>query len=310
MHWLPIATAVYNNQRNSTTKLAPNQALLGYHPTIRPEQNPENPSQSAQKRIELLRKYQDEAKRALNAAAESKELEPQYAVNQQVWLETTNLRIPQKSKLSPRRVGPFRITKQILPVAYQLDLPPSWTLHNVFHASLLHQYNETTEHGPNFSRPPPDLIEAAEEYEVENILDHRYQGRGRQLQYLVHWKGYPTSDDTWEPAHNLRSLQLLWEYHKRRPLTSIKTNCLSSCRPTNLSLPSKLSCPTLRSSTSKTTPPQTPALPELPQNTLNPSPCTPPRIFHLRASTDTSTTSCPPPTQPGQSNNRLGEQHP
>jgi hypothetical protein len=123
VHWLPVATAVYNNQQNSTTKLAPNQALLGYHPIIRLEQKPENPNQSAQKRIELLRKYQDEAKRALNTAAEDKKLEPQYTVNQRVWLEMTNLQIPQKSKLSPRRVGPFQIEKQISPVAYQLDPP-------------------------------------------------------------------------------------------------------------------------------------------------------------------------------------------
>ena len=75
---------------------------MGYHPIIRLEQKPENPNQSAQERIQLLRKYQDEAKRALNATAEDKKLKPQYAVNQQVWLETTNLQIPQKSKLSPR----------------------------------------------------------------------------------------------------------------------------------------------------------------------------------------------------------------
>jgi hypothetical protein len=36
-----------------------------------------------------------------------------------------------------------------------------------------------------------------EEYEVKKVLDsHRY-GRGRKLQYLVAWKGYPDSDNQW-----------------------------------------------------------------------------------------------------------------
>jgi hypothetical protein len=98
-HWLPVATAVYNNRRNSTTKLAPNQALLGYHPAIRPEQNSENPNQSAQKRIELLRKYQDEAKRALNATAEDKKLQSQYAVNQQPTSLARNNKSPNTTKI-------------------------------------------------------------------------------------------------------------------------------------------------------------------------------------------------------------------
>ena len=34
--WLPIATAVHNNCINTTTKVAPAEALLGYLPTLDP----------------------------------------------------------------------------------------------------------------------------------------------------------------------------------------------------------------------------------------------------------------------------------
>ncbi len=34
--WLPLAMAVHNNHINSTTKVAPAQALLGYLPTLDP----------------------------------------------------------------------------------------------------------------------------------------------------------------------------------------------------------------------------------------------------------------------------------
>ncbi len=92
---------------------------------------------------------------------------------QKVWLEAQNLALPYGSiKLAPRRHGPFSITQVISPVAYKLALPHQWTIHPVFHASLLTPYSETKEHGENYSRPPPDLVGGGEQYEVEAIRSH------------------------------------------------------------------------------------------------------------------------------------------
>jgi hypothetical protein len=46
------------------------------------------------------------------------------------------------------------------------------TIHDVFHASLLSPYHKSVEHGPNYSRPLPDLLEVEEEYKVECIINH------------------------------------------------------------------------------------------------------------------------------------------
>jgi hypothetical protein len=81
---------------------------------------------------------------------------------------------------------------------------------------------KTTAHGPNFSHPPPDLIDGEEKYKVERIISHRHHGRARVLQYLVKWKGYPESDNTWEPATQIHTPDLLKTYHRRRPLEHIK----------------------------------------------------------------------------------------
>jgi len=106
----------------------------------------------------------------------------QYNAGEQVWLEGKNLHLPyQTTKLAPKRYGPFKIIKEISPVAYQLALPLTWKIHNMFHASLLLPYRETTTYGPNFSRPPPDLINDKEQYEVEQICNHRYFGRNRTV---------------------------------------------------------------------------------------------------------------------------------
>jgi hypothetical protein len=93
----------------------------------------------------------------------------------------------------------------------------------VFHASLLTPYIETGNHGPNFSRPPPDITIGENEYEVETIRNHRYFGKQKKLQYLLKWKGYPESDNTWEPATQVHAPQLVKQYHARRPATAIKT---------------------------------------------------------------------------------------
>jgi hypothetical protein len=109
-----------------------------------------------------------------------------FHLGQRVWLNVKNLKLPYSSvKLAPKCHGPFQITQVISPVAYRLALPPQWTIHPVFHASVLTPYVETKEHGKNYSRPPPDLIEGEEQYEVETIRSHRRHGRGKQLQYLI-----------------------------------------------------------------------------------------------------------------------------
>ncbi len=134
---------------------------------------------------------------------------------QKVWLEAKNLALPYGSvKLALRRHGPFPITQVISLVMYKLKLSHQWTIHPMFYVLLLTLYSETKEHGKSYSRPPPDLVRDEEQYEVEAIRSHRRQGRGKQLQYLVKWLGYPESDNMWEPAGHLQMPALLKEYHR------------------------------------------------------------------------------------------------
>ena len=101
-----------------------------------------------------------------------------FTIGDHVWLEGKNLPIAMgTSKLQPKQYGPFKISRVISSVAYQLELPHQWQIHPVFHASLLLPYKETEQYGPNFICPPPDVIEGEEQYEVEAIRDHWYQGR-------------------------------------------------------------------------------------------------------------------------------------
>ena len=87
-------------------------------------------------------------------------------------------------------------------------------VHNVFHANLIMPYKETAIHGPNYSQPPPDLVDGEEEFEVEQILDMKQMGRGCKTHYLVKWKGYPTSDNSWELEKNLNANELIAKFKR------------------------------------------------------------------------------------------------
>jgi hypothetical protein len=161
---------------------------------------------------------------ALNKAASAHALtSSKYSRGQCVWLEGKNLPISHGTiKLSPKCYGPFTITKLISPVASQLDLPASWNIHPIFHNNLLTPYIETNAHGPNFTRPPPDLIDGKAEYEVETIRSHCHFGKNKRLQYLLKWKGYPEADNTWESEDQLNAPDLLKQYNRHHNLDSIK----------------------------------------------------------------------------------------
>jgi len=171
--WLSIATAVHNDRKNATTRLSPNQILWGGEPHLMTNEGDEVKSQTVQERLATMKERQLQAITTINQSSKGRDVPSSFLVGTQVWLEGTHLRLPyQATKLAPKCYGPFEITREISPIAYQLRLPIAWNIHNVFHASLLSPYRETNAHGPNYSRPPPDLIEGEEEYEVEKIVNH------------------------------------------------------------------------------------------------------------------------------------------
>jgi hypothetical protein len=90
-----------------------------------------------------------------------------------VWLEGTNLKIGYNKKITTKREGPFPILEVLGPVNYQLKLPEKWRMKNMFHASLLTPYNENEIHGPNYPRPPLEIIDGEEEWEIERIVGHK-----------------------------------------------------------------------------------------------------------------------------------------
>src|SRR5712675_438526 len=171
--------------------------------------------------MKTIQDAREQAQDALKQAQESMVKETKFKgfeIGNKVWLEGKNIKRPYDSpKLSPKQYRPFRVVAKISSVAYKLQIPATWQVHNVFHASLLTPYKETVEHGKNFLEPPPDIIEGEEEWEVEQILDRRIFGRSKKLQFLVRWKGYSPAHDQWVNKEDMAADDLIRIFERENP---------------------------------------------------------------------------------------------
>jgi len=84
-------------------------------------------------------------------------------------------------------------------LGYSLGYP--LTIHPIFHVYLLWPIQENTQYGKFSQRPSPKIIAGEEEWEVEDIIDSRNKNGVKE--FLVHWKGYPETERTWEPETNI-----------------------------------------------------------------------------------------------------------
>ncbi|XP_030048090.1 bile acid-sensitive ion channel [Microcaecilia unicolor] len=86
------------------------------------------------------------------------------------------------------------------PVTYELKVPATLQIHNMFNVSLLKPLVQRRRCG---APPVPSRIDvdADVEFEVQSILDS--QNVWGKFQYLIAWKGYGPDENSWEPASHV-----------------------------------------------------------------------------------------------------------
>ncbi len=132
----------------------------------------------------------------------------------QVWLSTRDFRLhlPFK-KLSPCYIGPFPIRRQVNEVTYQLQLPPRYKIRPTFHVSLLNPFSpSTTGCTKPDAPPPPEIVEEASVYQVQEILNS--QRWGDRLEY---WEGYGPEERSWVARVHILDPLILEEFHQNHP---------------------------------------------------------------------------------------------
>jgi len=96
-------------------------------------------------------------------------------------------------KLMERFVGLYEVKKIISMNMVELELPSTIKIHLVVNVSRIHRYVGQVERQRK-KQPAPVIIEGAEEWEVERILNKR-RVRGKD-KYLVYWKEFMAESDT------------------------------------------------------------------------------------------------------------------
>jgi len=204
-HALHTLEFTHNNRRHADRQNTPFELMFGETPIAIPLSFENTKYPTMEDKVKTLLRNREEAL-AAHELARSRMADRRkstfipFKKGDQVWLDSRNLKTIYHKKMKPKREGPFLITEVLGPVTYRLQLPNTWRIHNVFHATLLKPYKENEIYGENFNEPPPELLEGEEVYEIETILNHRKRGRG--YQYYVKWRGYPISDASWEPEHS------------------------------------------------------------------------------------------------------------
>jgi hypothetical protein len=125
------------------------------------------------------------------------------------------------AKLSQRWIGPFEVMQHINPKVYRLWLSEKYPGLPIFNIDHFKKYEESPADFPDRTVMPetrPHKPEAPE-YVVEKIIAHKYDKKGSNVKYLVHWEGYGPQFDTWETrAHLKNAPRILGEYRREHHL--------------------------------------------------------------------------------------------
>lgn len=225
--YLPLAEFVFNNSMNTSIKMTPFFANLGFHPTFEPKIADISTVPAADELAKRLDHIHAELRAELAYAQEQQAKyfnkrvlpSPTYKPDQLVWLLRRHIRTDRPSdKLDHRRLGPFPIIRDVGKGAYLLKLPSNFSrLHPVFHTSLLEPYHDPSEFHTHATQPPVGINAVSGDNVVGVLLSRR---SGSVFQYLADVvAGDHHGVHVWLPLSELpRSLDpLLERFHRQNP---------------------------------------------------------------------------------------------
>ncbi len=201
---------VYNNTQNEIMKETPFQANYEYNSEVWQELQAHR--LQSQKVIlditEIKKLHKDLMNRIQQQMRQTTEIKP-FVVEERVYLRTNNIHVKWRSKkLNNKSIKLFEIKRNIKKLSYELDLLKKMQIHLVFHVFMLQCCNQF------ISLQITEMsVEFNEEYQVKNILEK--QMVSRKAHYLVKWKGYNTSENTWELIENLNSCVRTLQHFER-----------------------------------------------------------------------------------------------
>jgi hypothetical protein len=229
---LPMAEFAYNSAKSESTGMSPFEANYG----MLPKQSWEpigkvpyiNPASTLLENVwkctweklrENILKAQIRTAKWFNT---HRDTAPNFEVGNLVMIDKRNIttRRPSK-KLDHKKIGPFQIIKLIGKRAARVQLPEGSQAHPTFHVQLLEPYRRSEYPSRQIRPPSPEPVDGEDNWIVRAIVDSRRNNRkkGKPIEYLVLWEGFPDEEATWEPYDNIKGTaeEALAEYKKKNP---------------------------------------------------------------------------------------------
>ncbi|KAL0445454.1 UNVERIFIED_CONTAM: Transposon Tf2-11 polyprotein [Sesamum latifolium] len=152
-----------------------------------------NFSQEWKQNVDIARSCLEKAQKRMKKYADQNRRFIEFNVGDLVMVKVPDPRLSKSSRgrdprLMQKYIGPLPIMKRIGTVAYRIELPPWWKIHNVFHVSHLKKYSADREDDARNqpSRPQLELTKTKEKV-AEAILNHRVTRTAKRdhTEYLV-----------------------------------------------------------------------------------------------------------------------------
>ncbi|KAL0433909.1 UNVERIFIED_CONTAM: Transposon Tf2-11 polyprotein [Sesamum latifolium] len=210
---LDVAQLCFNAQKSSSTNKSAFEIVTGQQPllphTLDSPQSVRSPlarsfSQEWKQNVDIARSCLEKAQKRMKKYADQNRRFIEFNAGDLVMVKVPDPRLSKSSRgrdprLMQKYVGPLPIIKRIGTVAYKIELPSWWKIHNVFHVSQLKKYSADKEDDARNqpSRPQLELTKTKE-------------------------KGCSSEENTWERVTNLKAFLPLVEAYQasQAPRTS------------------------------------------------------------------------------------------
>jgi hypothetical protein len=206
--WISLAEYWYNTSYHSSLRLTPFEVLYGQSPnqlgldireicTVPALQDWLNERKLM---IQLVQQQLHRAQQRQKRQADKNRSERSFSVGDRVYLKLqpyvqSSLARRANHKLAFKYFGPYEISAKVGAVAYKLDLPPSSSIHPVFHVSLLKRAIGNSVQVSSALPLHSDSLQWPE-FVLQRRVQHKPTGDVSQL--LIKWSSWSADLATWE----------------------------------------------------------------------------------------------------------------
>ena len=226
---LPYLQGYLNNSKNQSTGVSPNEIIYGFNVRDTLSMLADLPAEDFTKLRQLKRDRAEESIAFANAFAKTRYDSKHQAVTLSVG-DYAYLRLGEgydipglaNPKLHHQRIGPFKVLERVGPLAYRLQLAPIMRIYPVISVAQLEPAAKGTDPYGRVKHSNPPAVEEKDArdpregkiYDIEALIGKRTSGK--EVQYLVKWKGYGHQENAWYDISDLKdAMELVQEYEER-----------------------------------------------------------------------------------------------